>query len=88
MSKRFCYFFFVPFAESPVFRDSHLRESNPKPITYEAIALPIELRWRRAHYTQGLCKRSWQGLKSATQEHAPSSVSAVIIKGGLFVPSQ
>lgn len=24
---------------------SHRRDSNPRPITYEAIALPAELRW-------------------------------------------
>jgi hypothetical protein len=30
---------------------SHGRELNPQPITYEAIALPIELPWRRPVYS-------------------------------------
>ena len=37
---------------------SHRRDSNPRPIAYEAIALPAELRWRvvnpdAADYTRG-----------------------------------
>ena len=52
VSKRFCLYFFVPPAELAVFRTIPLRGSNPKPITYEAIALPIELRWLPAHDKQ------------------------------------
>ena len=32
---------------------SHGRELNPQPITYEAIALPIELPWRSARFSAG-----------------------------------
>ena len=32
---------------------SHGRELNPQPITYEAIALPIELPWRHSHRETG-----------------------------------
>src|SRR5258708_29667856 len=31
---------------------SHLRELNPKPTTYEAVALPIELRWQQGRLYQ------------------------------------
>ena len=33
---------------------SHPWELNPKPIAYEAIALPIELGWHTTYYTRSL----------------------------------
>ena len=41
----------VPAGADGIRNKSHPWESNPKPIAYEAIALPIELGWRGEYYT-------------------------------------
>jgi hypothetical protein len=50
---------------------SHGRELNPQPITYEAIALPIELPWRRPRVIRGRAGLYPAVRRTGRQENRP-----------------